>query len=78
MNREGGLTYEIEADRFLHHMVRLLVGTMLDIGSGKRPASDMTMILEKEDNSSASAPAAARGLFLERVEYPPELYLTAQ
>src|SRR6266542_6341108 len=75
MNREGGLTYEIEADRFLHHMVRLLVGTMLDIGSGERPASDMTMILEKEDNSSASAPAAARGLFLERVEYPPELYL---
>src|SRR5438270_1964329 len=35
-HREGGLMFEISADRFLHHMVRFLVGTMLDIGEGRR------------------------------------------
>src|SRR5689334_829090 len=38
--REGGLVFEITADRFLHHMVRFLVGTMLDIGEGRREVSD--------------------------------------
>jgi tRNA pseudouridine38-40 synthase len=73
--RGGGLLFEIEANRFLHHMVRFLVGTMLDVGSGKRSASDMGAILESEDNGLVSPPAPAHALFLERVEYPPELYL---
>lgn len=73
--RGGGYLFEIEADRFLHHMVRFLVGTMLDIGAGKRPASDIGAILGSGDNSSVSPPAPAHALFLERVEYPPELYL---
>jgi tRNA pseudouridine38-40 synthase len=73
--RSGGLQFEIEANRFLHHMVRFLVGTMLDAGSGKRDPADVTVILEKEDNSLVSAPAPAHALFLENVEYPPELYL---
>ena len=73
--REGGLVFAIEADRFLHHMVRFLVATMLDVGSGRRSAADISGILESEDNSAASAPAPAHALFLERVEYPAELYL---
>ena len=73
--RGGGVLFEIEANRFLHHMVRFLVGTMLDIGSGKRNAQDMSDILASEDNASVSAPAPAHALFLERVEYPPDLYL---
>jgi len=73
--RGGGLLFEIEADRFLHHMVRFLVGTMLDIGSGRRKSADLGSILDSEDNSAVSAPAPAHGLFLERVEYPTELYL---
>ena len=76
--REGGLVFEIRADRFLHHMVRFLVGTMLEIGEGRRDMSDMKELLEKEDNSEVSQPAPAHALFLERVEYPPHLYLSAE
>jgi len=75
VQRGGGYIFEIEANRFLHHMVRFLVGTMLEAGTGKRLPSDLDAILESEDNASVSPPAPAHALFLERVEYPPELYL---
>ena len=73
--REGGLVFEITADRFLHHMVRFLVGTMLDIGEGRREPDTMTTLLSQPDNSGVSPPAPAHALFLERVEYPKDLYL---
>lgn len=76
--REGGLVFDIQADRFLHHMVRFLVGTMLDIGEGRRAASVMADLLTQEDNSEVSPPAPAHALFLERVEYPKDLYLRAE
>lgn len=74
-HRAGGLFFEVEADRFLHHMVRFMVGTMLDAASGRGRSLDIAAILESEDNSRVSAPAPAHGLFLERVDYPLELYL---
>jgi tRNA pseudouridine38-40 synthase len=73
----GGLVFEIEANRFLHHMVRFLVGTMLDVASGRRPAKDMTELLRSEDNSDVSPPAPPHALFLDAVRYPAELYVTA-
>jgi tRNA pseudouridine38-40 synthase len=73
--RVGGVVFDIAADRFLHHMVRFLVGTMLEIGEGRREVSVMKELLAQEDNSEVSQPAPAHGLFLERVEYPPDLYL---
>lgn len=69
------LTFEVRANRFLHHMVRFLVGTMLDIASGRRPADDFLRLLNSGGNSDVSAPAPAHALFLEKVEYPAELYL---
>jgi tRNA pseudouridine38-40 synthase len=75
LEREGGLAFFVKANRFLHHMVRFLVGTMLDIASGKRPLSDMPELLQAEDNHEVSAPVPSRGLYLEKVEYPDELYL---
>lgn len=74
-DRDGGLLFEIEANRFLHHMVRFLVGTMLDIGAGRRRATDMPMLLEAASNRDVSPPVAAHALFLERVHYPRDLYL---
>jgi tRNA pseudouridine38-40 synthase len=74
-SREGGLVFRITANRFLHQMVRFLVGTMLDIGSGKRPVDDMLRLLQSTDNADVSAPAPPHGLFLECVEYPNALYL---
>ncbi|MEP6493581.1 MAG: tRNA pseudouridine(38-40) synthase TruA [bacterium] len=72
--RPGGLVFEIEANRFLHHMVRFLVGTMLDIATGRRPLGDLSRLLEASDNREVSAPAPPHALFLDRVTYPPELY----
>ncbi|WP_284351790.1 tRNA pseudouridine(38-40) synthase TruA [Roseisolibacter agri] len=74
--REGGLAFEVEANRFLHHMVRFLVGTMIDIGLGKRPPEDLPRLLAAGDNSEVSPPAPARALFLDAVRYPAHLYLT--
>ena len=75
VERSGGLAFEITANRFLHHMVRFLVGTMLDIASGKKDLGLITSLLESGDNSTVSPPAPAHGLYLEKVEYPMELYL---
>jgi tRNA pseudouridine38-40 synthase len=74
-DRPGGLLYSVQANRFLHHMVRFLVGTMLDIGTGRRPVTDMATLLAAKDNSAVSPPVAPHALFLEAVEYPPALYL---
>jgi tRNA pseudouridine38-40 synthase len=74
--RPGGLVFQIEANRFLHHMVRFLVGTMIEAALGRRPASDVESLLSAADNSDVSAPAPAHALFLDRVSYPAELYLS--
>ena len=74
-NRPGGLVFEIEANRFLHHMVRFLVGTMIDIGTGQRPAEDLSALLDAPDNRDVSTPAPAHALFLDHVAYPATLYL---
>jgi tRNA pseudouridine38-40 synthase len=73
--REGGLVFEIEANRFLHHMVRFLVGTMMEAGTGRRAASDVAALLEAADNDEVSPPAPPHALFLDRVRYPDDLYL---
>jgi tRNA pseudouridine38-40 synthase len=70
------LEFEIEANRFLHHMVRFLVGTAVDAARGRRDADTVAQLLEASDNSETSAPAPAHALVLERVEYPAALYLT--
>lgn len=75
--RPGGFVFFIRANRFLHHMVRFLVGTMLDVGCGRRPIDDIDALLRAADNSEVSEPAAPHGLYLEAVEYPAELYVTA-
>jgi len=74
-DRPGGLLFEIEANRFLHHMVRFLVGTMIDIAGGQRPLDDMRALLDATDNSDVSAPAPPHALFLDHVAYPRALYL---
>lgn len=74
-DREGGLVFEIEANRFLHHMVRFLVGTMMDVAIGRRRPDDLAGLLIATDNDDVSAPAPAHALFLDRVRYPDDLYL---
>ena len=70
------LSFEIEANRFLHHMVRFLVGTTVDAARGRRDPRAVAQLLDAPDNSQTSAPAPAHGLVLERIEYPAALYLS--
>jgi tRNA pseudouridine38-40 synthase len=77
-DRPGGLVFEIEANRFLHHMVRLLVGTMVEVAAGRRPPDSIPVLLNAMDNRETSPPAPANGLFLDVVRYPRDLYLTVE
>ncbi len=63
------LIYQVRGSGFLHHMVRNLVGTFLDIGRGQFSPGDIPLILEKKSRSAAGATAPARGLLLKNVEY---------
>lgn len=65
-----GVEFHVTANRFLHHMVRYLVGTMVDIGRGRRPLDDMAGLLARRAGLETSPPAPPEGLFLTRVEYP--------
>lgn len=66
-----GLSFSITADRYLHHMVRYLVGTMAQIASDQRPLADLTELLRNERTElETSPPAPPEGLFLTRVDYP--------
>jgi tRNA pseudouridine38-40 synthase len=76
--RAGGLVFEIRSDRFLHHKVRFLVGTMREIGEGRREPGAIAELLKQEDNSKVAKPAPPHGLFLERVEYPKDLYMGSE
>ena len=67
---ELGARFSVTADRYLHHMVRYLVGTMVDIARARRPIEDMTRLLANEPALETSPPAPPEGLFLARVEYP--------
>ncbi len=65
----AGVTLDIAADRFLHHMVRMLVGTMVDIGLGRRAVTDMDRLLSSGHNQDTSPPAPPEGLYFVRADY---------
>ena len=68
---DRGLAFEITANRFLHHMVRYLVGTMVEIAWGRRPLLDIEELLSKPGSQLVtSPPAPPEGLFLTGVHYP--------
>lgn len=65
----GIVTFEYRGDGFLQHMVRILTGTLLEIGCGKRTAEEILEILEKKERAEAGFMVPAKGLFLIDVEY---------
>ena len=64
------LVFTIRADRFLRNMVRAIVGTLLEVGLGKKSVQDFRVVIEKKDRNRAGASVAAKGLFLEDIGYP--------
>ena len=69
------LIYSVTGNRFLRGMVRGLVGTMLHVGRGKTSAEDFRRLIESRDASRTDFSAPAKGLILERVTFPDDLFI---
>ncbi len=72
------LVIRVCGNGFLYNMVRIIVGTLLEIGQGKRTPEDMAQILEKKDRSAAGPTAPAHGLMLMKYEFLEEETLKNQ
>jgi tRNA pseudouridine38-40 synthase len=59
----------VEADGFLRYMVRTIVGTLVDVGRGKRSAEEVAAILAARDRRRAGLTAPPQGLYLKDVKY---------
>ena len=68
------LRLEIAADRFLRNMVRAIMGTLLEVGQGRRPAEDMERVFASGDRTQAGKSAPSDGLYLHDVVYPREIW----
>jgi tRNA pseudouridine38-40 synthase len=66
---EDDIRFEIAAERFFHHMIRTLVGTLLDVGRGRLTPETFEKILLAADRREAGNTIPARGLFLLSVDY---------
>lgn len=71
VSRDGELVLlDLEANAFLHHMVRNIAGVLMDIGAGKRPPSWACEVLESRERSLGGVTASPQGLYLTGVIYP--------
>jgi tRNA pseudouridine38-40 synthase len=75
VERGDSLIFGITANRFLRGMVRSVVGTLLDVGTGKISEKDFISILHSKDRKKAGANVPAHGLYLERVKYPSGIFI---
>jgi len=65
------VVFEVEGDGFLRHMVRIIVGTLLEVGRGRRDPGWVAQVLAARDRGEAGRTAHAQGLCLVRVRYAP-------
>ncbi|MEM9001462.1 MAG: tRNA pseudouridine(38-40) synthase TruA [Bacteroidota bacterium] len=68
------LVFTITADRFLRNMVRAIVGTLLDIGMGKRASDEMHNVIKSKSRSKAGVSVPAKGLYLTQVSYQETIF----
>lgn len=69
------LRFHITANRFLRGMVRAIVGTLMEVGTGKIDIIDFRKILESKKRTEAKSSAPAQGLYLCKITYPEQLFL---
>ena len=72
--RPDALVFHVKANRFLRGMVRTLVGTLLEVGAGRKDPVWIKEVLEAKDRIAAGRAVPPDGLFLSRVEYPAAIY----
>lgn len=75
--REDGqmLEFTISANRFLRGMVRSIVGTLLDVGTGKTSLKEFQAIIQSRDRKKAGANVPPQGLYLTKVKYPSRIFV---
>lgn len=69
------LEFTITANRFLRGMVRAIVGTLLNVGTGKTTMKEFEAIIQSRDRKKAGANVPAYGLYLVKVKYPPHIFV---
>jgi tRNA pseudouridine38-40 synthase len=69
-DREPAIVYEVTGAGFLRHMVRIVVGSLVEIGRGRQPVEWIERVIASRDRAWAGPTAPPHGLFLVRVEYP--------
>lgn len=70
------LVFEITSNRFLRNMVRAIVGTLLDVGLGKRSIDDVKAIVKSKNRSAAGTSVPAKGLYLTQISYPKDRFIS--
>lgn len=73
--KEDRLVFTITANRFLRNMVRAIVGTLLDVGTGRSTLENVKKIIESKNRSEAGRSVPAKGLYLTKIEYPSHIKL---
>lgn len=71
---ENSVTICMTGDGFLYNMVRILVGTLIEIGQGRRSVESIKMVFDKKNREAAGFTAPARGLFLTSVSYEQNIF----
>ncbi len=69
---------DIEANAFLHHMVRNIAGVLMAIGAGERPVEWAQQVLQQRNRSVGGVTSLPHGLYLRHVQYPPQFELPAR
>lgn len=74
LEQNGGFRLEFEGNGFLYKMVRNIVGTLLEIASGRRTSSQIPNLFGLKDRRKAGAAAPPKGLFLVKINYPEHFF----
>jgi tRNA pseudouridine38-40 synthase len=72
--KEGLLVFHVKANRFLRNMVRAIVGTLVEVGLGKKKVEELEEVLASKSRAEAGVSAPACGLYLVEVAYPKEVW----
>ncbi|MDY0076403.1 MAG: tRNA pseudouridine(38-40) synthase TruA [Bacteroidales bacterium] len=71
---EDQLIFEITADRFLRNMVRAIVGSLLEVGQGRRSLANFRQLIESQNRNAAGFSVPAHALFLDEIRYPEVIF----
>jgi tRNA pseudouridine38-40 synthase len=69
VNEDGNIEISVQGNGFMKNMVRIIVGTLVEVGLGEKSVDEIGVILEKKERKYAGHIAPAKGLFLEEVNY---------